>query len=124
MDNPDLGVDAKTRELFSFAGKRTSQISSFGQADDVIATIEDALRTEYGDSAYDIAFHLSDWISDAAFIVAIHLWPEKFTAEEIREGVEGLLIHAPNHLAAAAALAGRPVVDVFGTGFKVPPEEP
>lgn len=121
MDNSDLGVDAKTRELFSFAGQRASQISSVGQASGVIATIEDALRTEYGDSAYDIAFHLSDWISDAAFI---HLWPEQFTAEEIREGVEGLLIHAPNHLAAAAALAGHPVVDVFGTGFKVPPEEP
>src|SRR5271170_6017896 len=37
----------------------------------------------------DIAFHLVDWNSDAAFIVAMQLFPERFTKEQIQSGVEG-----------------------------------
>jgi hypothetical protein len=58
------------------------------------------------DTANAIAFHLTDWNAEAAFIVALHLFPERFTAEQIREGADSLLIHAPNHMAAAAHLAG------------------
>lgn len=66
-------------------------------------------------TAYDIGFHLSDWHADAAFIVALHLFPERFTSEEIVAGTQQCLIHAPNHMAAAAALFGYPVQDVWGT---------
>jgi hypothetical protein len=69
--------------------------------------------------AADIAFHLSDWAEDAAFLIALHLFPERFTVKEIHEGVVALLIHAPNHIAAAAHLAGWPLRDVFGVGLKL-----
>jgi hypothetical protein len=69
-----------------------------------------------GERARDVAFHLSDWHADAAFIVALHLFPERFTREEIDEGVRDFLIHAPNHVAAAAALFGFPIQDIFEVG--------
>jgi hypothetical protein len=123
MDGFLRDADEKTYELFAFAGERRQNLSPTRSASDVIDKIEDAIRSEYGDKSRDIAFHLSDWSSDAAFIVAVHLWPERFTADEIREGVEAIIIHAPNHLAAAGALGGYPVKDIHGLGFKVPPDE-
>ena len=55
-----------------------------------------------------------DWGADAAFIVALMLFPERFSAQHVLEGATNLLIHVPNHLAAAAKLFGEPVSDVFG----------
>lgn len=115
-------ADGKVFEIFAFAGDRRENVSPTGHAKDVITTIEDAIRSDYGDRSADIAFHLSDWSSDAAFIVALHLFPERFTPEEIREGVEAIIIHAPNHLAAAAELGGYPVNDIFELGIRVPPD--
>src|SRR4051812_9463778 len=69
--------------------------------------------------ADQIAFHLTDWNSDAAFIVALHLFPERFTPEEIEAAVDMFLIHVPNHLVAAARLAGHPVEDIFSDDDKV-----
>lgn len=84
---------------------------------DSVDTIARALSPIPGDRrAHDIAFHLSDRASDAAFIVAVQLFPERFTPEEIADGVEAFLIHAPNHVAAAAALACHPVEDIFDVG--------
>lgn len=65
------------------------------------------------DLLQQVAFHLLDWSPDAAFLVALALFPERFTDEEIATGVINLLIHAPNHLAAAAKLAGYPIEDTF-----------
>ncbi|MCX5734985.1 MAG: hypothetical protein NTW68_11755 [candidate division NC10 bacterium] len=76
--------------------------------------IMSALSEEYGvEKAADIGFHMSDWNSDAAFILALHLFPERFTKEEIQDGVTDFLIHAPNHVAEAAKLLGFPVSDIF-----------
>ena len=54
----------------------------------------------------EIGFHLVDWNSDAAFIVALLLFPDEFTDEEIRDGVELFLVHAPGHCIEAARLGG------------------
>ena len=75
-----------------------------------------ALRKRHGEAASDIAFHLSEWNGDAWFIVAVFLFPDRFTAAEIRDGITGFLVHAPNHIAAAAKLAGWPVEDVIRVG--------
>lgn len=53
-----------------------------------------------------ISFHLIDWHTEAAFLVALALYPERFTDEEIQEGVEAFLIHAPLHVVEAAKSAG------------------
>lgn len=71
------------------------------------ATEEQALH------ANQIAFHLTDWNSDAAFIVALHLFPERFTPEEIEAAVGMFLVHVPAHVLAAARLAGFPAEDIF-----------
>src|SRR5262249_7779606 len=93
----------KVRTIFAeLGGERAPKIGMNG-AQNVIAA---ALREELGpERAADVAFHLSDWGEDAAFLVAVHLFPERFTAEEVRDGVMALLIHTPNHIAAAAHLA-------------------
>jgi len=76
--------------------------------------IEGALTEEFGaEKAADIAFHMADWNSDAAFILALHLFPERFTREEVEDGIRDFLIHAPNHVAEAAQLIGFPVSDIF-----------
>jgi hypothetical protein len=94
--------------------------------DKVIDKVKQALVSDMRmdeQNARDIGFHLSDWRSDAAFIVALHLFPERFTSDEIAEGVRAFVFNAPNHAAAAAALYGYPVEDVFGT-FSPKPDDP
>lgn len=103
-----LKVDAIIRELAEEHG---------GQLPIPAKAIEQALSAEYpSEVARDIAFHLTDWTTEAAFIVALRLFPERFTPEEIRSGVEAFIVHAPNHTAAAAKLWGFPVTDVFEIG--------
>jgi hypothetical protein len=64
-------------------------------------------------SANDIAFHLTDWNYDAAFLVAVHLFPKRFTAKEIAAGVDCMLAHIPAHVIAAARLLGYSTEDFF-----------
>jgi len=66
--------------------------------------------------ARDIAFHLTDWHWESNFLVALTLFPERFTPDEIQSGVEAFMVHAPNHVAAAAKLWGFPVTDAFMIG--------
>jgi hypothetical protein len=80
------------------------------------ARIRGAMADLSADVAHDIAFHLTDWAADAAFLVALVLSPEKFTDAEVRAGIRQFLIHAPNHVCAAAKLADEPVRDIFGVG--------
>jgi hypothetical protein len=70
---------------------------------------------ELTDDALDVAFHLSDWREDAAALLAISLAPDHFTPDEIDECLLGFLIHVPNHVLAAANLAGFPAADIFKT---------
>lgn len=56
--------------------------------------------------AWDIGINVADWQGDAAFLVALHLFPERFTPEEIENGVRSLLVHVPAHVIAAARLVG------------------
>ena len=56
----------------------------------------------------EIALNIVDWNSDAAFLVAVHLFPERFSSEEIRGGVWRLMLHVPDHLREAAQLMNLP----------------
>lgn len=64
-------------------------------------------------TAGHIAINVADWQADAAFLVALHLFPERFTDDEIAAAVESLLIHVPAHVIAAARLAGHSTEDIF-----------
>lgn len=68
----------------------------------------DAIAAAFGEVCDDeiartIAFSVGDWQGSAAFLVAVHLCPERFTSREIREGVEGFLLEAES-IAQAARL--------------------
>jgi hypothetical protein len=111
-------VQAKVLAIFrELAPQRAERLEGARPAVEAIRTLGEALSGDHPRAvADDIAFHLADWNSDAAFLVAMHLFPERFTVGEVRAGVELLIIHASNHLAAAAKLAGSPIRDVFGVG--------
>lgn len=64
----------------------------------------------------DIVFHLTDWRADAGCLLALIANPHQFTQNEVRTILERFLVHAPNHVAAAAVLAGNPIQDVFKLG--------
>ncbi len=66
--------------------------------------------------ADQVAFHLVDWETDAAFLVAFMLFPERFTPEELQAAVSMFLVHVPAHVQAAASLAGYEVHDLLDRG--------
>jgi hypothetical protein len=78
--------------------------------------IAKAIRSKSGyptKVARNIAFNLADWNSDAAFLVALHLFPERFTDAEIDAAVISMLVHVPAHVIAAAKLGGYSTEDIF-----------
>lgn len=69
--------------------------------------------------ADEVAFHLVDWETDAAFLVAFMMFPERFTSAELQAAVDMFLVHVPAHVQAAARLAGYEVPSIFGEGGAV-----
>ncbi|MEJ0000305.1 MAG: hypothetical protein WDO13_14780 [Verrucomicrobiota bacterium] len=103
------------REL---VGDRASRLEGAHFPADINSRITAALTQPGEDpvSKDPIGFHLVDWQRDAAFIVALILYPEKFTDEEIREEIDSFLCHVPAHVLEAARLAGYPTENIFRTG--------
>ena len=116
---PESSLTEKVATIFrEMAGERVAALNGSRFPANITSTITAALIGDDMDEAKllrmdEIAFHLTDWNADAAFLVALHLFPERFTKEEIQEGVLAFLIHAPNHIVAAARLSGHPVEDIF-----------
>jgi hypothetical protein len=116
-ESAEKSFRAKTRLVLAESGHEAALARlALGVEDSFLARFREAFSELPAQNAYDLAFHLSDWRADAAFLLALHLAPERFTAEEVKEGVTQFLVHAPNHVAAAAKLSGWPVEDVFGIG--------
>lgn len=111
-------VDSKVAEIFlEIAGERAQNLSSSATPPDSAGLIQKAFSRALGSAnARDLGFHLTDWNDDAAFIIALHLFPERFDVEEVEAGVTNFLVHAPNHIAAASKLAGYPIKDIFEVG--------
>ncbi|HEY8559881.1 MAG TPA: hypothetical protein VIL74_05730 [Pyrinomonadaceae bacterium] len=62
----------------------------------------------------DIAFHLTDWVSDIEDLIKIYSNIEKLSNDEITSFIYKFLAHVPNHLNAATKLSGLgPIKDVF-----------
>ena len=114
MTDPIETVLRKVAAIFAeLVGERAKRLDGSVIAEPAMSTIAAALAEEYGEKANEIAFHMADWNSDAAFVVAIHLFPERFTPEEIAAGVGLFLVHAPNHIRAACGLTGQYVWESF-----------
>lgn len=68
--------------------------------------------------AHDIAFHMTDWISDINDLQEIYSNIEMVSNDEITGFVYKFLAHVPNHLNAAMKLSGiGKVEDVFGVNL-------
>lgn len=102
VQNKVLGIFQK------LVGERAKRLDGGVIAAPAMNAITVAMTEEHEiEKASDIAFHMSDWNSDAAFMVAVHLFPEQFTAEEIDCGIAMFLDHAPSHIREACQLTGR-----------------
>jgi hypothetical protein len=99
------------------AGAKAERLSATHFAADVNSRITAAIAESQEERAVlaadHIGFHLVDWHADAAFLVALSLFPERFSDEEVRDGVDALLSHVPAHVLAAARLSGSPIPDLL-----------
>lgn len=107
----------KVETIFSeMAGPARAQWLNAATPSRCIGQIAKAIASQSGyanETAANIAINVADWQADAAFLVALHLFPERFSDQEIDEAVRSLLLHVPAHVIAAARLAGHPTDDIF-----------
>jgi hypothetical protein len=115
MREPLDTVQTKVLSIFTeLAGDRAQRLDGSVESTAAKDAITAALAEDYGcDRASNIALHMADWNSDAAFIVALHLFPERFTPGEIDAGIGLFLCHAPNHIREACRLTGAYVWENF-----------
>jgi len=67
--------------------------------------------------ARDVAFHMTEWLDDLEALLAFYNEPGALSPDDALEVLTKFLVHAPNHIAAAAKLlTGFPVADVFCVG--------
>jgi hypothetical protein len=88
------------------------------EATEIRRRIEVALGKDYDEvTRHDIAFHMTDWLSDLRALLEVFETPESATDEKVTSTLMLFLVHAPAHIAAAAKLyTGEPVRDVFEVG--------
>ena len=106
-------VDKIFEEL---AGPERAKWLAAGKPSRCMFQIAEAVSSQSGypeKIGWEIGMHAADWKSDAAFLVALHLFPERFTDEEIDEAVRSLFIHLPAHIIAGARLAGYSTENYF-----------
>lgn len=110
-----IDLVAKVSDIFKeLAGARAANLYPMLFPHEVRDTIKQALSDEFdAETADRIAFHLVDWNGEAAFLIALLLFPERFAPAEIRDGITSFLIHASNHVAEAARLGGFPVHNII-----------
>jgi hypothetical protein len=76
MNDAIKTVGRKVAAIFTeLAGDRARRLDGSVIAEPAMSTISSALTEQYGNRAADIAFHMADWNDDAAFVVAVHLFP-------------------------------------------------
>jgi hypothetical protein len=115
MSDPLKSVRGKVLAIFrELVGVRADQLDGSVFPEEASQAITSALAADCGeDKAAKIALNMVDWNSDAAFVVALCLFPEQFTAEEINAGIGLFLCHAPNHIREACRLTGTSVWEDF-----------
>src|SRR5258706_3821984 len=90
----------KVREtLAPIFGSRVNRLFSPENVAHTMHVVRMAFRSKLkATEAKELGFHMADWGADAAFIVALHLFPKRFTAKEIRDATFSLALHLGYHL--------------------------
>jgi hypothetical protein len=98
----------KARAIFVKAfGERGAHLFTGMSTSAMMQTIAVAFaRRMRREKAKSLGFHLGDWANDAAIVLALHMFPEKFTREEIRDVTDFVAAHLPYHCAALGAHFG------------------
>ena len=106
-------VQAIFRDAFR---ERATQIFSPDNVAPTMDIVSAAFANELPPApAEALGFHMADWAADAASVIALHLFPERFTAEEIRQATHGVGSHVEYHISAVADLLGYPESEPFKT---------
>src|ERR1043165_5209313 len=96
-DDPMDIVREKVKAIFTeLAGKRGDSLFAISPKSVMVPltrAFQQAGKNVDEEVAYEAAFHMVDWNEDAAFLVALHLFPERFTTEEIEGGLGLFLAH-------------------------------
>ena len=94
----------KARDIFrEFFGDKSCNIPDV-QDRIAKAVAEGSSKKKFLKKGLEIGFHLTDWYQDARFLIALSLFPERFTNAEIRQGVIWFLNHAGYHVPEAERL--------------------
>ncbi len=106
MDAFDAVRDKVLAIFTDLVGERAKRLDGAVSASEMMERLERVLQEAgfEGETPYDIAFDMADWNWEAAFVVALHLFPEQFSDAEIEAGLHLFLAHAPYHVARAAQL--------------------
>jgi hypothetical protein len=98
----------KTRAIFVKAfGSRAALLFKGVSTQTMMDTISAAFARHMSrEKAADIGFHIGDWAHDAALVLALHMFPEKFTRDEIRRVTDFVAAGMPYHSAALATHFG------------------
>ena len=100
-------------------GFKISKSLSGGQERKIVETLERMFR-EHNEGAgpidqdartYDFVFHMLDWYDDLIRLARVMKNPEVADEEQWSEAVNGFLIHASGHVAAAARIAGHEPIE-------------
>ena len=77
------------------------------------------------DAAREVAFHMTDWLSDLSAFYDFCVAPKRLPDKEVNIMLLAFLFHVPNHVAAAAKLfADMPVTNIFDVGATTAKGEP
>jgi len=115
MDDSLDAVKRKVLAIFQeMAGERAQRLDGSVLSSAAMDAITSSLAAQHGwEKAADIALHMACRNWDAAFIVALHLFPERFSPEEINDGLGLFRVHAPNHIREACRLTETYVWECF-----------
>ncbi|MBI4528023.1 MAG: hypothetical protein HY695_29865 [Deltaproteobacteria bacterium] len=101
---------AKTSQVLSQAISNLSERALSQRQRAAQKAIQEALGKTHGvRDAREIAFHLSEWFEEAAFLVALQLDPARFSKAEIKAGVSDVLACVLDHVWEAVRVAGGPL---------------
>ena len=88
------------------------------------ARLEEALLAAEYSRNREIAFHMTDWLSELEALVELYGDPAQYDNKKIVQVLMDFLVHVPNHVAAASKLMlDIPVQDVFEVGAPTESEE-
>src|SRR5512140_2729274 len=105
MSNLEDKACRRARGIFVRAfGELGADLFTASSTGAMMQTITAAFARRMGrERAECVGFHLGDWAKDAAIVLALHLFPEKFGREEIRAVTDNVAAHLPYHCAALGA---------------------